>query len=47
MELVTKEVEKQIANLLPDQFMIIMDGWSTGSTHCVGVFASYPSASEK
>ncbi len=43
----TKCVEGKIDNLLPDKFALVFDGWSDDSTHFVGVFASYPSKSEK
>lgn len=37
----TKEVEKAIANVLPDYFGIVMDAWSNGSTHYIAIFASF------
>jgi hypothetical protein len=36
---VTREVENAISQLLPDQFGIILDGWSDDSNHFVGLFA--------
>lgn len=45
MNLLTKEVEKKITNLLPSKFCLVLDGWTKKSTHFVGVFASYYSHS--
>jgi hypothetical protein len=39
--LVTESVEKQIADDLPENFGILIDGWSDGTTHYIAVFASY------
>ena len=41
MDLLTKEVEKKIGDLLPPKFAIVLDGWTKNSTHFLGVFASY------
>ena len=43
MEELTKCVENEIAKELTDEFSLIIDGWTSGSTHFVGLFASYPS----
>ena len=43
MEKLTKCVENEIAKELTDKFSLIIDGWTSGSTHFVGLFASYPS----
>ena len=43
MHLLTKKVEKVIARDLPDKFALITDGWTSGSTHFLGVVACYPS----
>ena len=42
MTKLTLEVEKKITKELPGKFALIIDGWSKGSTHFVGLFASYP-----
>lgn len=39
----TQRVEKKIQAILPDKFALVLDGWSDGATHYVGVFASFPS----
>ncbi len=38
-------VEKEISKILPEKFALIIDGWSCGTTHFVGIFESYPSDS--
>ena len=43
MHLLTNKVEKVIARELPDKFVLIVDGWTSGSTHFLGVVACYPS----
>ena len=43
MEKPTKCVENEIAKELTDKFSLIIDSWTSGSTHFVGLFASYPS----
>ena len=43
MHLLTNKVEKVIARDLPDKFALITDGWTSGSTHFLGVVACYPS----
>jgi len=42
--LVTENVEKRIADDLPDNFGIIIDGWKDGTTHYIAIFASYSDA---
>ena len=34
-------VEQKIANILPEKFIIISDGWSINSTHYVRIFAHF------
>ena len=34
-------LNKKKANILPEKFIIILDGWSIGSTHYVGIFAQF------
>ena len=46
MDALTKEIEKSISTKLPDKFAVIIDGWSKGSTHFVGVFATFPSLTD-
>jgi hypothetical protein len=42
LKLTTEMVEKKVANSLPSQFGIIIDGWKEGTTHYIAVFASFP-----
>ena len=42
LPLITESVDKKISDMLPDQFAIILDGWFSGSTHFLAVFASFP-----
>ena len=39
-------VEKKISHLLPKRMALIFDGWSTGSTHYLAVFASLSTENE-
>ncbi|GMF44301.1 unnamed protein product [Phytophthora fragariaefolia] len=41
MVLVERKVETEIAQEMPDSIGIMFDGWSTGSTYYVGVYAIY------
>ncbi|XP_036367828.1 uncharacterized protein LOC118767407 [Octopus sinensis] len=41
MEKLTQEVEKKISDELPSKFLLVIDGWTKGSTHFIGLFASY------
>jgi hypothetical protein len=41
MELVKNEVVSSISAEIPDVIGIIFDGWSSGSTYYVGIFAVY------
>ncbi|OWZ08808.1 hypothetical protein PHMEG_00018592 [Phytophthora megakarya] len=41
MEAVTKAVEKRIGEEMPDKFGMLLDGWSHGTKHYLGVFAGY------
>ncbi|GMF39749.1 unnamed protein product [Phytophthora fragariaefolia] len=41
MVLVERKVETAIAQEMPDSIGIMFDGWSTGSTYYVGVYATY------
>jgi len=34
-------VENKIASVLPDKFALEFDGWTSGSTHYIAIFASY------
>ena len=42
LELVTRKKEERVANEIPNKFALVLDGWGKGSTHRVGIFASYP-----
>ncbi len=42
----TERVERKITALLPEKIALILDGWTCGSTHYLGVFASFPSDSK-
>lgn len=33
---------KKIEDTLPDRFCIVFDGWSSGDTHYLAIFATYP-----
>ena len=37
-------VKMKIKNMLPSQFAIMFDGWSSGGTHFLAVFAVFPDA---
>ena len=41
MECIAKRVEEKVASRLSEKFALIMDSWSAGTTHCIGLFASY------
>ena len=41
MEKLTCQVEKKISHDLPDKFALVIDGWTYGSTHFIGLFALY------
>ena len=45
LNLVTLEVENALKDQLPDKFAIAFDGWTTGSTHYVGIMATVPKES--
>ena len=45
LNLVTLEVENAIKDRLPNKFAIAFDGWTTGSTHYVGIMATVPKES--
>ena len=45
MNMVTVKVENEITKDLPTKFGLIIDGWSSGTTHYLAVFACYPSNS--
>ena len=40
--LVTRKTEEAIARALPTKFALLYDGWSSASTHYVGIMASFP-----
>ena len=39
---VTRKTEEAIAKALPTNFALLHDGWSSASTHYVGIRASFP-----
>jgi hypothetical protein len=41
MHLLCKRVEKDISSILPSKFALVIDGWSSDSTHYWGLFASF------
>ena len=43
---ITKQVERKIQEALPSKFALAIDGWSSHSTHFLGVFAVYTSDTE-
>ncbi|OWZ02066.1 hypothetical protein PHMEG_00026441 [Phytophthora megakarya] len=46
MEVVTKAVEKRFGEEMPDNFGLLLDGWSHGTEHYRGVSSCYtPGAS--
>lgn len=46
MEKLIMVVEKEITDLLPSKFGLVFDGWSSGGTHHVGLFATFPVSNE-
>ncbi|RHY57120.1 hypothetical protein DYB38_014335, partial [Aphanomyces astaci] len=44
MHALCAHVERKIASQLPDQFALVHDGWSHGSTHYLAIFATFPSS---
>lgn len=46
VEKLTKHVEGKIKKLLFDSFGLVFDGWESGSTHYVGLLATFPSKSK-
>ena len=45
MQRLQVQVENKIRKILPSQFAIMFDGWSSGGTHFLAVFALYDDAS--
>eukprot|EP00171_Calliarthron_tuberculosum_P001888 IDg1888t1 len=41
LPILTRHVEEKIRNKLPEKFALVFDGWTSGSTHFLAVFASY------
>ena len=41
MELLCREMEEELRNILPKMFGIIFDGWSEGNDHFIALFACY------
>ena len=42
MGLLTEEIEKEIQEILPEQFGLLLDGWTEGREHFVAIFACFP-----
>lgn len=40
-------VEKKVAELLPNKFALVFDGWTNRMTHFLGVFASFPDSNQE
>jgi hypothetical protein len=38
----TVKVEQKVKSLLPNMFSLAFDGWSSGGTHFITVFAMWP-----
>jgi hypothetical protein len=38
----TEEIEKEIQEILPEQFGLILDGWTEVREHYVAIFACFP-----
>ena len=47
MQRLQVQVENKIQKILPSHFSIMFDGWSSGGTHLLAVFALYDDASHK
>ena len=46
LHLTATTVEKRIARELPESFAVMIDSWTTGSTHFLGDVACYPCPSK-
>ena len=46
MSKLTTHVEQKLAVLLPEKVAIVFDGWSSGSTQYIAVFASFKSSND-
>ena len=44
MLLLTKDVENKVKELLSKSFAIVFDGWSSGTTHYICIFATFPAS---
>ena len=47
IDLLVKKVEKKVANILPEKFGLIFDGWSIDSDHYVAIFACFSRGGER
>ena len=43
MPLLSVKEEQEVSNVLPEKFALMVDGWTCGSEHYIGVLAAYPS----
>lgn len=41
MQALLRNVEKQLANILPDSFGIVIDGWTESGTHFLATYTSF------
>ncbi|KAH9132292.1 hypothetical protein AeRB84_021278 [Aphanomyces euteiches] len=44
MHILTQRFERTVTRILPSKFALVFDGWTTGSTHYVAIFATIPSS---
>ena len=44
---VVKTVKRKITDVLPDRFALVFDGWSSGDTHFIAIFATCPAENTK
>lgn len=42
----TEHVENKISQILPSQIALVFDGWTSGSTHYLAVFSSFPAQND-
>ena len=47
LELLTLSVEKKISQKIESKFALVMDGWSTGSTHYLALFAVFDNKEDR
>ena len=47
LSLLTEVVEQKIARLLPEKIALVFDGWTSGTSHYLAVFASFPAPNKR